>query len=353
MRGTAALLALTALLAACGQHPAGPVISPTPRYATVAAVVDGVVYVAGGIERGPVGDATTAAVEAYDPGERTWTRCAPMPTARSFGAAAALDGRIYVFGGLDAAGKALDVVEVYDPSRDAWSACPPMETALSRLAAVTHGGRGVLVAGGLDASDRNSAKQFWFAPRENNAWRGWSPLPTARHGFGLADADDGTERMFAIGGYDESGPLSATDRWGVGTVRALDAAGNPRWPGATSTNPDTGEVTKLDRDYKGYLWESAPPLHEARGFHAVARIGRRIYAVGGRSPVPPRTEILDMDAVPAGWQQAAPLPRDLCRFSLVAWDGHLLAFGGETDFGGSVNTDVLEYDPAVDTWSVR
>lgn len=349
-----ASLALAVLVTACSRRPVGPVIRAAVRYATVAAVVDGVVYVAGGIERGAAGDTTTAAVEAYDPDERSWTRCAPMPTARSFAAAAAFDGQVYVFGGLDATGKALDVVEVYDPHEDAWRTCPPMATALSRLAAVTHEGRGVVVAGGLDASERNAAQQYWLLPRENDKWRGWiPPLPTARHGFGLVDADDGTERIFAVGGYDESGPLAAADWWGVGTVHVLDEDGNPRWPGATSTDPRTGEVTKRDKDYEGYLWQPAPPLHEARGFHGVATIGRRIYAVGGRCPVVPRTEILDMDDVPAGWRQAAPLPKDLCRFALVAWDGHLLAFGGETGFGRSVNTDVLEYDPDEDAWSVR
>jgi N-acetylneuraminic acid mutarotase len=60
-----------------------------------------------------------------------------------------------------------------------------------------------------------------------------------------------------------------------------------------------------------------------------------------------------MSAVSAGWRQAAALPKALCRFSLVAWNEHLLAFGGETEFGKAVNTDVLEYGPAADVWSVR
>ncbi len=58
-------------------------------------------------------------------------------------------------------------------------------------------------------------------------------------------------------------------------------------------------------------------------------------------------------AVDAGWKSLAPMPKDLCRFSMVAWNGHLLVFGGETDAGKAVNADVLEYDPGADKWTVR
>lgn len=343
-------------LAACNRNAPRPATKPTPRYATAAASVDGAVFIAGGITRTGAGDVTVAAVEAYDPGDRAWTRCSPMPTARSFAAAAALDGRLYVFGGLDTSGRALDTVEAYDPRTDSWSTCPPMEAPLSRLAAVTHGHRTIVVTGGLDARERNATRLRVFLPGDDRIWLNLFPeLPSGRHGLGLVDADDRTERMFAIGGYDESGPLATVDCWGVGLVRALDDDGKQLFADHWETDSETGETefVKLDKDFMGYDWRPTPPLHEARGFHGVARIGRRIYAVGGRCRDIPPTEVLDLDDLEAGWRPAAPLPKDLCRFSLVAWRGHLLAFGGETGFGKSVNTDVLEYDPEADTWSVR
>ena len=73
----------------------------------------------------------------------------------------------------------------------------------------------------------------------------------------------------------------------------------------------------------------------------------------GRCRDIPPTEVLDLDEIANGWRLAAPLPKDLCRFSMVAWEGRLLVFGGETDFGESVNTEVLEYAPDEDRWSVR
>jgi len=352
-----ASVVVAALLVACDGRPPRPEIQATARYATTAAVVDGLVFVVGGMERGAAGDVTVAAVDAYDPDARSWSRCAPMPTARSFAAAAAFRGKIYVFGGLDVDGQALDVVEVYDPRTDAWSRCTPNDTALSRLTAVNHMDIGIIVAGGMDGDGANSARQRIFLPdfEGREIWREWAlPMLPTRHGFGLVDADDVTERIFAVGGYGESGPLADVKWWGVGTVHALDADGNPRWPGVKTIDPETGrEVAFGEEDFLGYIWQTGPPLQQARGFLGGAKIGPRIYAVGGRCRGIPRTEVLDLDALSDGWKQAAPLPIDLCRFSLVAWDGHLLAFGGETEYGKTINSDVLEYDPTVDEWVVR
>ena len=309
VRTAAAALLIVFAVAGCADKPS---IRPSARYATAAAAVDGTVYIVGGLERGALEDATVGTVEAYRPGARTWTRCAPMPTPRSFTAAAALDGKVYVFGGLDAAGKALATVEVYDPKRDSWSGCPSMGPPRSRLAAVNHMDRMILVGGGLDEKDVNSARVRVFLPREGiwrDIWREWSDLPTPRHGFGLVDAGDGSERVFAVGGYDDRGPLADVAVFDAGTI--------------------------------AYRWWPGPALDEPRGFHGLAAIGRRIYAVGGRRADIPRTEVLDMDAPSGRWKPMAPLPKDLCRFSMVEWDGHLLVFGGETECGWSVNTAAL------------
>ena len=67
-------------------------------------------------------------MERYDPGTRRWRAAAPLPVPRNRLAAAALDGRIYVAGGmtLDARGIERNTADVvaYDPQRDRWSALP-------------------------------------------------------------------------------------------------------------------------------------------------------------------------------------------------------------------------------------
>jgi len=56
-----------------------------------------------------------------------------MPTARAGLAAAAVNGKIYTFGGsVSSSQGSLNTVEVYDPGSNSWSVavpCPPRESA--------------------------------------------------------------------------------------------------------------------------------------------------------------------------------------------------------------------------------
>src|SRR6476661_3823527 len=54
----------------------------------------------------------------------TWTTGAPTPSRRAENAAVALDGLIYLAGGLDIHGRTLDTFESYDPRSDTWTALP-------------------------------------------------------------------------------------------------------------------------------------------------------------------------------------------------------------------------------------
>jgi hypothetical protein len=92
---------------------------PTAREGAGMAVLDGRVYVAGGnlFDRGP----SATALESYDPATRAWTREPPMPYPRSHPAAAALAGRLYVFGGAPLGGQATRTAQVYDPRSRRWT----------------------------------------------------------------------------------------------------------------------------------------------------------------------------------------------------------------------------------------
>lgn len=91
----------------------------TARHLAVAGAVGGIVYVIGG------GHCQAreylATVEAYDPASNLWTTRSPMPTPRLDMTATVLDGRIYVMGGIDASETPLATVECYDPVTDQWT----------------------------------------------------------------------------------------------------------------------------------------------------------------------------------------------------------------------------------------
>jgi hypothetical protein len=89
-----------------------PTVMTEARHSAAAAVLDGKIYVSGGIGASgqPLGT-----IAVYDPAANTWAVGAPMPTPRALHALAAFDGRLWALGGFDAAGKMLTGVEVYQP----------------------------------------------------------------------------------------------------------------------------------------------------------------------------------------------------------------------------------------------
>ncbi|HEY0139724.1 MAG TPA: hypothetical protein VGF48_02450 [Thermoanaerobaculia bacterium] len=102
---------------AAGRWTLGPRL-PQPIHHTHAAAVGGKLYVIGG----EIDGASTGRPEIFvnhvwmhDPAIGGWVQRASMPTARSGGGKAVIDGKIYVAGGRPPGGHAF---EVYDPATD-------------------------------------------------------------------------------------------------------------------------------------------------------------------------------------------------------------------------------------------
>lgn len=100
-------------------------------------------------------------VSVFDPADRTWRRLAPMPTPRSGAAAVVVDGKIWVIGGLIAGFEASDAVEVFDPATGRWEARPRLRSGRYMPAVGLVGGK-IVVAGGLDGHD-----QYRMAPKRS------------------------------------------------------------------------------------------------------------------------------------------------------------------------------------------
>ena len=85
---------------------------PTARAYFGVAVIDGILYVAGGSHQSGI----LATVEAYDPATDTWTTKASMPTERVFLAAGAVNGILYAVGGYNDTNLDLTTVEAFTPA---------------------------------------------------------------------------------------------------------------------------------------------------------------------------------------------------------------------------------------------
>jgi N-acetylneuraminic acid mutarotase len=180
--------------------------APMPTARAIAGVTtgkDGRIYVIGGASEGP-DKGPLHTVEAFDPRTNTWSKCAPMPTARMLGDAVTTgpDGRIYAIGGGGSGGVVYSTVEAYDPLTNSWTTLPPMPNALGSSVATGPDGK-IYAVGGFTDGGRNVVDTVEvFDPRNGN-WSYGPPMPTARGSAGVEAGPDG--RIYAIGGCIRAG----------------------------------------------------------------------------------------------------------------------------------------------------
>jgi N-acetylneuraminic acid mutarotase len=187
---------------AAGKWSLGPAL-PQPIHHTHVAAVGGKIYMLGGEILGAStgkDEVFVANVWMHDPAVGGWVARAPMPTARSGGGKAVIEGKIYVAGGRPPGGHAF---EVYDPATDKWEKLPDLPTQRNHLAMVAIDGK-IIVAGGRTGpgamAERVDVVEI-YDPKTRR-WSKGAPLPAPRGGItGAALAGC----MFVFGGEGERG----------------------------------------------------------------------------------------------------------------------------------------------------
>lgn len=162
---------------------------PTRRSGGGAAVIDGKIYVAGG--RPPRG----ADFAMYDPATDTWTTLPDVPTARNHLAVNAVNGQVVVAGGRFGGGVGSEmtaIVEVYDPVTNAWSSGTPLLAPRAGMASVTANGCLYLIGGeGNDADPRGIFEENERFHPAAGSWERLQPMPLPTHGLTGAAFIDG------------------------------------------------------------------------------------------------------------------------------------------------------------------
>ncbi len=149
-----------------------------------AAVIDGLIYVAGGSGGGMAGNE----LEVYDPGTDTWTELSPMGCARNHTTGGVIEGKLYVAGGRPGN---QDCLEEYDPATDTWTGKAPMPTGRSGVAGAVVGDCFYVFGGEGNPNDPNGI--FWEAQAYDPSTDTWTELErmqTGRHGIYSAVIDN-------------------------------------------------------------------------------------------------------------------------------------------------------------------
>jgi N-acetylneuraminic acid mutarotase len=252
-----------------------------------------------------------------------WVEAAPCPLARFEANGAIVDGALWVVGGFVSA--RLDVtsaVDIYDPATDSWHAGPPLPGAQTHIGLVALGSD-VLVVGGFLDSLVSTTADVWRWSGADARWIPGPALPAPQSSFAWALLGN---QLHIAGG------LAADGQSDTGIHLVWDVTGAGPWIAATSlTNP---------RNHGG-------GAAGAGVFYAIA--GRHRWdEVGGDDP-----EVDALDPASGDWTVRAPIPTarsEIAASTSAMADGRILVVGGSVA-GKHPSTDVLIYDPALDTWS--
>lgn len=272
-------------------EPAPPLPAPGSEFS--AAVLDNVIFVAGGFD-------VESRLFAFDMATSTWSERAALPEPRHHAALAALDGYVYLAGGHDHDSRAVDTFWRYDPAGEAWSDLP-------RLPQGSRGALGLAALGGLlyavggssgDLSGPATSDCACFDPA-TMAWTELEPMPTAREHLAVGAAGG---LLVAIGG--RNGPN--IDGWMAGATEIFDPASGT------------------------WSWEDRALLPVPRSGMGVAAVGGTIVVIGGEGMQGLYGDVNRYDPVANVWDTLPSLPADRHGVAAAFVDGRLYAIGGST-----------------------
>jgi N-acetylneuraminic acid mutarotase len=174
---------------------------------------DGKIYLIGGIASNdwpPTAQAFSNMVQCFDPSAGTWGHAAPLPTPRSWAAAASVGNRIYVFGGVDSNWSKLDTVEEFNVTSGQWTTLSglgsKMPTPRMRLAGVTGSNGRIYAIGGFHMCDPSDNIVEEFNPA-TQTWRTMTSMTSSRAAAAVVATND--RRIFVLGGFPDGETATA------------------------------------------------------------------------------------------------------------------------------------------------
>ena len=253
-------------------------------------VIGGKIYVVGGQSTNQLDR-----LERYDPATSNWEVLSNLPEPRSHICAAVVDGMLYVIGGISNSGF-LSSVAIYDPSNDQWSSGTALPEVNSAACAVTYDDK-IYVIGGKNSSSSRHNKVFEYSP-QSNSWSQKTSMPINNEGH---KAIVWRDRIWVIGGYAGSSvsinsvysydpttdiwrteaPLSKTRVW-----HSIWAINDQLYVGGGGFG-DAYQTIEI-YDSLGSKWDELPDsLPQNSYVSGAAVLGNSLYLLGGSTSTSP------------------------------------------------------------------
>jgi serine/threonine protein kinase/N-acetylneuraminic acid mutarotase len=331
------------------------------RSRAVPAVLNGVLYVAGGWNV----CTPFANLESYDPVNDKWAQRAPMLTARGGHGVGALNGLLYAVGGWVGCGVETAAVEAYDPVTNTWSSKAGLPSKRGGHAVAVANGK--LYAMGGVSTGTVLALNTEYEPRTNK-WIERAPIPTPRHAAAAVVVDD---IVYVLGGADGRRALTAVEAYNPATntwmAKAPMLAARANFAAAAANGriyafgmgTDYSQIDAYDPATDS--WETIGQMPNLlRDVHAVAHDGS-IYFAGGFDGInylssviafAPESAQARAPQCPGSWEAKAPMPSVRGLMALGEINGTIYAVGGmEGDSVFLANNEA--YDPATNKWTQK
>jgi non-specific serine/threonine protein kinase len=287
-----------------------------------------------------------------------WRSTTPLPSARAYGCAVALDNFVYYLSGATGSGELVDTLVApveSDGTLGAWTATTPLPAAAVWAGcAVDPATRAVVIAGGNTPDQSVAIASAWTATIAADgtigAWSALPDLPGPRRGLAGVfsggtfymlggEAGEGFQVQATVFALQEGAPgswLTETPLPAASYVfGAAIAAGTVVVTGGYETDSDVWSSSP------GASFGSAAPLSEPRERHASVAIGSDVYVIGGEADfgATPYSDAMrvrvDSTGALGAWETLAPLPVPIAYETAATTNGRIYVLGGTTDNASS------------------
>jgi N-acetylneuraminic acid mutarotase len=253
-----------------------------------------------------------------------WTTGADLPYELDEPRGTALDGAVYLVGGITGLEhgpherlllEPSDEVTRFDPKTETFTALAPLPQKLNHIGVVAYKHDLYVLGGYGHTLDTGTRASFYRYDPDTDRWSRMPEMPEPRAAMAVGVVGD---RLIVAGGARDNVPRSQAFAFDFGTGR----------------------------------WERLPDMLSRREHVGATTVGDRLYVLGGRAPASLAIDTAESyDVSERRWRRLPPMLTGSGGLGVVEVGGEVIAVGGGNDGAGTVTGAVQEWDPRAERWS--